>query len=52
MKIEVKSKSSGDTYKLKPENLLELSLLEDLAKVFELYKDRELAELVNKLLSD
>lgn len=51
MKIEVKSKSSGDTYKLKPENLLELSLLEDLAKVFELYKDRELQELINQLLN-
>jgi len=52
MRIEVKSKSSGDRYVITPENLLEVSLLEDLAKVFELYKDRELAELVNKLLSD
>ncbi len=50
MKIEVKSKTSGDVYKLTPENLLEVSLMEGLCKVFELYKDKELQMLINKLL--
>jgi len=52
MKIKVKSKASGDKYILIPENLLEISLLEDISKVFERYKDRELQELVTKLLNN
>jgi hypothetical protein len=52
MRIEVKSKRSGDRYLLTPESLLDVNLLEDLSKVFERYKDKELAELINKLLND
>lgn len=50
MKIEVKSKKAGDKYVLTPESLLEVCLLEDLTKVFERYKDKELQVLISKLL--
>lgn len=50
MKIKVKSKKTGDKYVLTPENLLEVSLLEDITEVFNLYKDRDLQALISKLL--
>lgn len=50
MKIKVKSKKMGDKYVLTPENLLEVSLLEDLTEVFNMYKDRDLQVLISKLL--
>lgn len=50
MIVKTKNKESGSKLILIPENILEVSLLEDLNKVFNRYKDRELQDLVTKLL--